>query len=195
MTDENCLHNLCAGVYYECNDCVPDDCDGKNCGVNGCGGSCGSCNSLISECNPLGQCVCFPTISCDDGKACTTGSCDPQVGCVYANVLDGEACPSDGVCQGGVCTYEGCNPQGIFVTCSDAGSTSSFETPIYPTVTGAEVVIGIDPNDFSFGTATEGSFLIKLKIGNGVGNPAAQGTHLDELTVNNECGPAWVALG
>jgi hypothetical protein len=48
--------------------CVPD-CDGKNCGPNGCGGSCGICDGSCGKKNPRicmdGQCVC--TCDLDSG--------------------------------------------------------------------------------------------------------------------------------
>jgi hypothetical protein len=46
--------------------CVPN-CKNKNCGPNGCGGSCGTCLKGQS-CSAEGKCV-FPTCSCD-GKSC-----------------------------------------------------------------------------------------------------------------------------
>ena len=70
--------------------CEPE-CDGKQCGPNGCGGTCGDC---------------------DPGKLCSQGACiDP--GTCGAN-CEGKICGPDG-CGGicGYCTYpEVCDPEG-----------------------------------------------------------------------------------
>jgi hypothetical protein len=47
--------------------------------------------------------------SCDDGNACTTDSCDPELGCIFTNNTascadDGNACTSD-ICSAGACTH------------------------------------------------------------------------------------------
>lgn len=51
-----CQNNSCTCVAH---------CSGKQCGDNGCSGSCGTCEAKAS-CSPSGQCVCA-------GRACVTG--------------------------------------------------------------------------------------------------------------------------
>ncbi|MBT9558711.1 MAG: hypothetical protein IV100_21955 [Myxococcales bacterium] len=77
----------CAGQYDSCEQgaCVACEaaCDGKSCGSDGCGGSCGECDEF--EVCHLGQCAdpCFPTpLACedaecgDDGCGGSCGQCD-----------------------------------------------------------------------------------------------------------------------
>ena len=77
--------------------CVPD-CDGKECGDDGCGGDCGDC---------------------DDANDCTDDSCDPQMGCVHtdntAACEDGNACTTGDTCAGGQCV-----PGSGALDCDDA---------------------------------------------------------------------------
>jgi len=63
-------------------------CDGRECGIDGCGGSCGSC-SFGSVCE-LGQCVCVPDCA---GKQCGSDGCSGSCG----------SCPSGYACQLGQC--------------------------------------------------------------------------------------------
>jgi len=52
-----------------------------------------------------------PPLDCDDGNPCTTESCDPDLGCVYANddgavCSDGDPCTTSDVCSGGQCVAD-----------------------------------------------------------------------------------------
>lgn len=88
--------------------CVPD-CDGKECGSDGCGGSCGWCDGSLAECIG-GQCYCDPDCS---GKECgvdgCTGSCgecpDPYTACAQDGTCQ-DAC--DVACEGRECGYVPC---------------------------------------------------------------------------------------
>lgn len=72
-----------------CLACEPN-CDGLECGDDGCGGSCGECTGATCQgllfsppqsCNG-GSCVPdAPDQDCDDGVACTEDSCDVENGC------------------------------------------------------------------------------------------------------------------
>jgi hypothetical protein len=92
----------------QCTTCAPD-CAGKQCGDDGCGGSCGTCAS--KEACQSGACVCVPNCSgqlcgeggcpgqpdacglCDFGKDCSAGVCvpatpywvDPTTGLMWQN--------------------------------------------------------------------------------------------------------------
>jgi Copper type II ascorbate-dependent monooxygenase, C-terminal domain len=112
-------------------------CDGKSCGDDGCGGSCGSC--ATSDGCTGGKCVpssCTPSCSgktCgDDGcggtcGSCTAGkSCSPQGACVAgcAPSCAGKTCGPDGcggvcgmcalgsTCAAGSCAAAGCDSNG-----------------------------------------------------------------------------------
>ncbi len=71
------------------------DCTGKQCGDDGCGGSCGSC---------------------DDQNTCTNDLCSPGGQCTFPAANEGIVCVAEGVCfgkcAGGICTetaVEVCN--------------------------------------------------------------------------------------
>jgi len=81
--------------------CTPD-CAGKECGSDGCSGSCGDCHMLLEECNAEGQCVAF---ACESSKDCP-GSlvCAKEIGDCVACVVDadcgeGEVCGTDFECH------------------------------------------------------------------------------------------------
>lgn len=63
----------------------------------------------LSDCSQLGQCAGKTLASCDDGKPCTTDTCEPQVGCSHlaadelvCDPVDG--CSVFGPCKLGKCT-------------------------------------------------------------------------------------------
>ena len=105
------------------------DCDGKECGPDGCQGSCGDCDwtqdcadgaCVIKNCDflcngiqcgavgPNGECICG---TCDDEDPCTVDSCDEEAAwCVFDTEAGlGLACDDQVACtQGDSCTPEGC---------------------------------------------------------------------------------------
>ncbi len=99
-----------------CNSTCPPQCFGKECGDDGCGGSCGDCPDAAPFCFQ-GKCQvdCVPDCegkycgddgcggkcgSCPPGDTCTDGVCSSQLGCVPSSApgCDGCAC-EDCVCQ------------------------------------------------------------------------------------------------
>lgn len=90
--------------------CAPQ-CDGKDCGADGCGGSCGACQGPCVA----GECVCEP--SCDDvecgGDGCggTCGACAPGSACADGTCV----CIPD--CAGAECGDDGCGG-----TCGSCGA-------------------------------------------------------------------------
>ena len=109
-----CSASKCiAGQPKSCNDsngCTSDSCNSGT-------GSCVNVNN-IAACNDNSACttgdacqggVCKggAAPNCDDGKPCTTDSCDPASGCKYvSNTLvctDGNACTTNDTCGGGTC--------------------------------------------------------------------------------------------
>ena len=89
--------------------CKPD-CNGKECGSDGCGGSCGSCK-LPDKCHNLatcekGKCVPGKPIFCDDNNPCTSNSCNPEKGCQFTKLPDSTQCHikgKEGRCRHGLC--------------------------------------------------------------------------------------------
>lgn len=117
--------------------CVPA-CQGKQCGPDGCGGSCGVCEGAQSQCQD-GTCICVPNCA---GKECGADGCDgdcgqcdqPQHSCVAGKCecqpeCGGKQCGPDGcggqcgVCEGaGVCIAGLCPPPGK--DCDDGNSVA-----------------------------------------------------------------------
>ena len=83
--------------------CQPD-CEGKECGDDGCGGSCGECGS--GETCKSGQCV-------EITPTCGDGICDPGE--------DFDNCPSDCECQPD-CEGKECGDDGCGGSCGECGS-------------------------------------------------------------------------
>ncbi len=81
--------------------CVPACAGGKECGPDGCGGSCGQCGDT-QTCDASGHCVGQCTPSCG-GAECGSDGCSGSCG----------TCGSGEMCSGGQCV---CEPQ-----CADAG--------------------------------------------------------------------------
>ena len=105
----------------DCEGCEPD-CDGRDCGDDGCGGSCGECG-LGETCSADGLCEGECTPDCDgrdcgdDGCSGSCGSCDAGETCSAAGVCEGECTPD---CTGLDCGDDGCG--GSCGDC-DAGET------------------------------------------------------------------------
>jgi hypothetical protein len=95
--------------------CTPT-CTGKQCGSDGCGGSCGTCPSG-QTCNANGQCTTTCTPNCT-GKSCGSDGCGGSCG----------TCPSGQTCDAnGQCTTT-CTPQCTGKTCGDDGCGGSCGT-------------------------------------------------------------------
>ncbi len=107
--------------------CVAD-CVGKECGDDGCGGSCGTCNTGYS-CNAEGICIldCIPQTCQDLGKECEVwddgcgGSVDCD-GCGAGKNCNNGVCESICVpdCEGKQCGEDGCG--GSCGVCEDGES-------------------------------------------------------------------------
>ena len=89
----NCpVGQVCIPSTGEC--CTPD-CDGKECGDDGCGGSCGACAEGL-VCNGLGQCnALLPGGCCEDDSDCP----EPDAGPTYLCVGKGAGELDFGVCK------------------------------------------------------------------------------------------------
>ena len=86
--------------------CCTPACDGKTCGPDGCGGSCGTCAGT-DECGLEGQCLaCQPAC---DGKACGDDGCGGTCG----------TCPETQICSAGSCALSHCKDRcgDLYVSC------------------------------------------------------------------------------
>jgi hypothetical protein len=114
---DTCEFDL-SGCYNENSiiesDCIPN-CEGKECGSDGCTGICGSCSSTNPYCNNEGKCVkCTSNSECNDNNACTTDTCSsgtcyntPISGCCTSNseCNDNNACTTDTCTSSNVCSH------------------------------------------------------------------------------------------
>jgi hypothetical protein len=123
-TDDGCSDNLCTheAVSGSCcnpaceighlcisNECIcASNCMGKECGDDGCGGSCGECEGE-AQCSLTGKCKCAPDC---DGKECGDNGCGGSCG----------TCLAPGFCQEGMCQ---CTPQCEGKVCGDDGCGGS----------------------------------------------------------------------
>lgn len=125
----------CNSPNYTCA-CIPN-CAGRECGDDGCGGSCGSCDDgngcTNDSCDVAGQCVNTPVV-CNDNVACTSDACVSGA-CQYT--------PNDAACDDGffctgveTCSAAGCvsgtSPCTGTETCNEDSDTC--ETGAIPTV-------------------------------------------------------------
>ncbi|RJO66469.1 MAG: hypothetical protein C4523_12345 [Myxococcales bacterium] len=117
------VENYDAGEFGLAVDLCAPDCEGKACGDDGCGGSCGECPELTT-CNDGGECVCSFAICeaacCAEGEICYEDAC-------CAPDCDGKTCGDDGC--GGSCgeceTDESC----IEGTCQSSNDETDGDQP------------------------------------------------------------------
>jgi len=135
---------LGGGIPSGCN-CTPQ-CAGKQCGSDGCGGTCGTCPSGQS-CSASSQCNCTPQCAgkqcgpdgcggvcgqCASGQTCTTSgacACTPSCGARVCgddgcggscgSCASGQFCSPAGACEAGVnpCAGKACGPDGMGGSC------------------------------------------------------------------------------
>lgn len=139
------LENLCTvdidKLALICSACTPD-CTDKECGSDGCGGTCGVCPDGIgcedNACKNVDPCL---NLNCDDGDVCTNDQCvidgtNNQASC--QNTFDDLLCPKicTPQCNGRECGPDGCGGVcGICVSgqgcdggiCVDLGIVSCVE--------------------------------------------------------------------
>ena len=87
------------------------DCTGRDCGDDGCGGSCGACGA--HQACALGACVDLPW--------CGDGACLPEAGEDCGTCEADCACGCGQACQAGVCAFTACDG----VACGDDGCGGS----------------------------------------------------------------------
>ena len=122
-------------------------CEGKVCGDDGCGGTCGECDAGHECSADQAECTCVP--SCD-GKECGDDGCDGSCGeCAEGACVAGACCVAD--CDGKECGGDGCGgtcgecADGICQdgTCGEVGfglgsRMSAMYIPELPEATGAD---------------------------------------------------------
>ena len=145
---------------YECGasgDCTPD-CAGRECGSDGCYGTCGECPAS-SICDDEGQCECIPNcdgkVCGDDGCGGDCGQCPSGLGCdavgqcTCVTNCEGKVCGDDGCggscgqCENGTgCTIEGdaCVPGACSVTV-DVATNDFGEEVSWEIINGADEVV------------------------------------------------------
>jgi len=124
------FNKFCASLTC---DCIPD-CTNFQCGSDGCGGSCGTCDDQLActadTCDANKQCVYTPR-NCDDGCGCTVDTCvEPAGTCLNT--------PSNAACDDGLF----CNGS---ETCSVAACCSGGTPPCLSTEICNEVTDTCDP--------------------------------------------------
>ncbi len=117
MWDSICVEEAISQCNAECGGGCDPDCFNKECGSDGCGGSCGSCPTG-STCNNGNICqqTCLPKCSgkecgsdgcggscglCGVGEACKSGSCIPALSCEEMLACLWSCPPNDEACGGG----------------------------------------------------------------------------------------------
>ncbi len=116
-TGDTCKGGICLpGDATTCDDnnpCTTDSCKPKvGCVFASNTAACddGSACTNNDACKD-GVCVGGGPVSCGDGNPCTDDSCDPKLGCGFANntasCSDGNACTVGDTCAGGVCLSAG----------------------------------------------------------------------------------------
>ena len=103
--------DCCEDFLDECPSCATA-CDDKECGADGCGGSCGEC--AFDELCTFNQCA--PCVPQCDGLTCGSNGCSGSCG----ECPEGEAC-SEGECFECIPNCEGkpCGPDGCGGSCGD----------------------------------------------------------------------------
>ena len=109
------------GAALKSTTCTPT-CVGKQCGGDGCGGSCGTCASG-QVCSANGTCQTSCTPSCS-GKQCGSDGCGGTCG----TCASGQVCDANGTCQASCtpsCSGKQCGSDGCGGTCGTcaAGTT------------------------------------------------------------------------
>ncbi len=100
------MNGACQAEFQVCQDCVPD-CTNKQCGPNGCGGNCGTCNANYFCDNYKCKPVCTPNCN---GKECGSNGCGGSCG----------TCAADEECTNGTCV-PACLPNCQNKQCGDDG--------------------------------------------------------------------------
>jgi hypothetical protein len=139
LCTEGCGLECCADFIPACLVCKPA-CDGKQCGDDGCGGTCGACG-VGQVCGDQDTCIddpCTPDPCMGLGQ-CEAGVCDCQTG--FAGAACEQCAPgyvgyptcTPNACQGNICSYHGACQEPSGLCMCDAGfsgaACDSCESP------------------------------------------------------------------
>ena len=134
-TCQTCVFDCACGCGEECQQgtCIYTACDALECGDDGCGGNCGTCEEHYSCAD--GKCVYVPwcgdedcngnetcnTCPLDCGICCGDGECTPEYNedCSSCQIDCGCACGEE--CQDGTCVFTACDG----LECGDDGCGGS----------------------------------------------------------------------
>jgi len=123
VDEDVCTTDLCLPdqgcVFEPVVDCCIPDCEGKVCGSDGCGGSCGGCDPGWS-CNTAGTCInCVPNCL---GLTCGADGCGGVCGVCPVTWF----CIDPGICTDCLPECEGkqCGPDGCGSTCGSCGANT-----------------------------------------------------------------------
>jgi len=146
----------CGDWRWTPGDCCTPNCSGRECGSDGCGGSCGSCSGS-ETCNSSGRCE--STVSCgngrcDSGETCATcpADCGAGDGC-----LPGSSGPCSNSCGAGTRICDSSCRWGTCVVSSGSATVrvtdATWVYQAYPTVNNchsAVLWVGVNPTDFRY---------------------------------------------
>lgn len=159
--------------------CVPN-CEGKACGDNGCGASCGDCADSDDPCTDAvcdqGTCTTtFTDASCDDDNPCTEGDLCSEGACAgtLMDCEDDNSC-TDNWCNQGVCMTEPSEEDAcqIVITIDTPTRAAILQNLDVVTVSGtvsspAALVDHVTLGDVDVGIDSEGAFSTNIvpKVG------------------------------
>lgn len=150
------LEETCRSSYDEClSACVPQ-CGDRECGTDGCGGSCGTCKEGTSCVDGTCRVDCAPDC---DGRQCGSDGCGSTCGVCRENfVCVSGACVSESDCQpmdhldcagGNLFWFDSCNRPGeMAMDCPDGCVDGDCLSPQDPedAVGEGEAYLGLDPS-------------------------------------------------
>lgn len=108
----------------QCASACQPDCNGKQCGSDGCGGQCGTCGAG-DTCDGAGQCVGGCTPDCS-AKACGGDGCGGSCG----SCASGQTCNGAGACVANCapdCSGKQCGDDGCGGSCGSCGAPATCD--------------------------------------------------------------------
>jgi len=133
-----------------------------------------------------GVCVGGASAVCDDDSGCRTGACEPATGCVYTDLVDGEAC-SVGCFGAAVCSAGECVPDEATATLCPAPESSCIEAMQCDPATGECSVPILTPAGVSCDTDAD---ICTLEACDGEGACSDTG-ELETCAAQQKNNPCW----
>jgi hypothetical protein len=137
------------GFICKVDECVEDcepSCDGKECGDDGCGGSCGGCGACGTEC-ANGNCEFTACIDAECGNDGCGGECGQ--------------CQEGLACSEGLCIVAGCQNQALEIS----GVLNTSVTPVSFDSVSASIKHKRDVDEWEDGCISEVEFVLKQGVG------------------------------